>query len=148
MDLLKGLQIYGNFKLRWSGSPNFQRPLAAKLCIGSPKVFEVQERARGPLITVPSLTGLGFHLPPGWPKTLSFLSVCLFVCLFATLLNVEGRTPCFAKPSPNQWHQNRSVRFCGSIVNIESATAEIRRGKQEETTGRKHNVRSCYTGRP
>jgi len=24
---------------------------------------------------------LGFHPPPGWPKTLSFFSVCLFVCL-------------------------------------------------------------------
>ena len=33
-------------------------------------------------ITMPSLVGLGFHPPPGWPKTLSFfcLVVCLFVC--------------------------------------------------------------------
>jgi len=30
-------------------SPNFQRSLAAKLCIRPPKVLEVQERARGPL---------------------------------------------------------------------------------------------------
>jgi len=28
---------------------------------------------------MPSLAGLGFHPPPGWPKMLSFLSVCLFV---------------------------------------------------------------------
>ena len=28
---------------------------------------------------MPSLMGLGFHHPPGRPKTLSFLSVCLFV---------------------------------------------------------------------
>jgi len=33
------------------------------------KVLEVQERAWG---TVPSLVGLGFHPPPGWPKTFSF----------------------------------------------------------------------------
>jgi len=34
---------------------------------------------------------------------------------------------------------------------IQSATAEITRGKkkeEEETTGRKYNVRICYAGRP
>jgi len=31
-------------------------------------------------VTMPSLVGLGFHPPPGRPKTLSFL-VCLSVCL-------------------------------------------------------------------
>ena len=36
-------------------------------------------------ITMPSLVGLGVHPPPGQPKTLSFLSVCLS----ATLLNVR-----------------------------------------------------------
>jgi len=37
--------------LSWGGlvSPNFQRPLAAKLCVRPPNVFEVQECARGPL---------------------------------------------------------------------------------------------------
>jgi len=40
------------------------------------------------------------------------------------------------------------------MVDIQSATAEIRRGKkkkkeeEEETTGQKYNVRSCYVGRP
>jgi len=43
-------------------------------------------------ITMPSLVGLGFHPPPGWPKTLSFLSFCLFV----TLLNVRVCVPDFA----------------------------------------------------
>jgi len=38
--------------------------------------------------------------------------------------------------------------MCGSIVDIHSATAEIRRGKKEVTTGQKYNVRICYTGRP
>jgi len=40
------------------------------------------------------------------------------------------------------------------MVEIQSATAEIRQGKkerrkeEEETTGQKYNVRICYTGRP
>jgi len=42
--------------------------------------------------------------------------------------------------------------MCGSMVDIQSATAEIRRGKKkkkiEETTGQKFNVRICYAGRP
>jgi len=44
--------------------------------------------------------------------------------------------------------------MCGSIVDIQSATAEIRRGKKErmkmkeETTGQKYNVGTCYAGRP
>jgi len=42
----------------------------------------------------------------------------------------------------------------GSMVDIQSPTAEIRRGKKEEkrkveeTTGWKYNVRICYSGRP
>jgi len=41
--------------------------------------------------------------------------------------------------------------MCGSMVDIQSATAENRRGKkieEEETTEQKYNVRLCYTGRP
>jgi len=49
--------------------------------------------------------------------------------------------------------------MCGSMVDIQSATAEIRRGKkkkeqeeeeqeEEQTTGRKYNVRICYAERP
>jgi len=42
------------------------------------------------------------------------------------------------------------------MVNIQSPTAEIKRGKkkkkeekkEEEGTGRKYNVRMCYAGRP
>jgi len=39
------------------------------------------------------------------------------------------------------------------MVDIQPATAEIRRGKkkkeeEEETTGQKYNVRICYAGRP
>jgi len=49
LDLLKGLWSYGVFKLRSLVTPNFELPLAVKLCIKPPRVFEVQERARGPL---------------------------------------------------------------------------------------------------
>jgi len=42
--------------------------------------------------------------------------------------------------------------MCGSMVDIQSATAENRRGKkkkeEEETTVAKYNVRICYAGRP
>jgi len=43
-------------------------------------------------ITMPSLVGLGFHPPPGQPKTLSFL----FACLFVTLLNISDCVADFA----------------------------------------------------
>jgi len=42
--------------------------------------------------------------------------------------------------------------MCGSMVDIQSPTAEIRLGKkkkeEEETRGQKYNVRICYAGRP
>jgi len=43
--------------------------------------------------------------------------------------------------------------MCGSMVDIQSPTAEIRRGRKIEerkieTTGQKYNVRICYAGRP
>jgi len=38
--------------------------------------------------------------------------------------------------------------MCGSMVDIQSATAEIRRGKKgrRKETGQKYNVRICYAG--
>jgi len=41
-----------------------------------PNVFRSTRTCLRSSITMPSLVGLGFHPPPGWPKTLSF-----FVCL-------------------------------------------------------------------
>jgi len=44
--------------------------------------------------------------------------------------------------------------MCPSMVDIQSAAAEIRRGKKEEeerqkeTTGQKYNGLPCYIGRP
>jgi len=43
---------------------------------------------------MPSLVVLGFHPPPGRPKTLIYFG--LFVCLFVTLLNVRYCAPDFA----------------------------------------------------
>jgi len=49
----------------------------------------------------------------------------------------------------------RSRSVCGSMVDIQSPTAEIRRGKKQEEegkkieiTGQKYNVRTYYMGRP
>jgi len=38
--------------------------------------------------------------------------------------------------------------MCESMVDIQSATAEIKRVKKEEETGYKYNVRIGYAGRP
>jgi len=39
--------------------------------------------------------------------------------------------------------------MCASMVDIQSATAEIRQGKKEETNHTaKYNVCICYAGRP
>jgi len=81
LDLLKGSWSYGGLKLTGFGYPQiFSACLAAKLCIRSPSFRGARTCSRSS-ITTPSLVGLGFHPPPGWPKTLSFLFVCLFVCL-------------------------------------------------------------------
>jgi len=38
--------------------------------------------------------------------------------------------------------------MCGSMVDIQSVTAESRRCKKERTTGQKYDVLICYAGRP
>ena len=56
--------------------PNFQRPLAAKLWVRPLKVFEVQERARGPLSPCHVWWGSDFIRRPGGQKNVEiFLSV-------------------------------------------------------------------------
>ena len=49
LNFLNGLWSYGRFNLTGSDYPNFQCPLAAKLCVRPPNVLEVKPRARGPL---------------------------------------------------------------------------------------------------
>jgi len=38
--------------------------------------------------------------------------------------------------------------MCGSMVHIQSPTADIRRGKEKEITGQKYNGLPYYIGRP
>ena len=49
LDLLKGLWNYGGFKLRGLATPEFSAPPSGETMHQTPKVLEVQERARGPL---------------------------------------------------------------------------------------------------
>jgi len=49
LDLLKELWSYGDFKLTGSGYPKFSAPPSGETLHQTPKSFEVQECARGPL---------------------------------------------------------------------------------------------------
>ena len=82
LDLLKGLWSYGGFKLTGSVViPKFSALPSGETMRQSPKSFRGARTCSRSSITLPSLVGLGFHPPPGQPKTLSF---CLSVCLFVT----------------------------------------------------------------
>ena len=80
LDLLKGLWSYGGFKLKGSGFPQIFSARSGETMRQTTKRFRGERTCSRSSITMPSLVGLGFHPPPGWPKTLSFLCVCLFVC--------------------------------------------------------------------
>jgi len=79
VDLLKGLWSYGGFKLTGSGYLKFSAPLSGKTIRHTSKSFRGATTCSRSSITVPNLVGLGFHPPPGRPKTLTFLFVCLSV---------------------------------------------------------------------
>jgi len=79
LDLLKGLWSYGGFKLRVSVSPKYSAPPSGETMRQTTKRLRGERTWSRSSVTMPSLVGLGFHPPPGWPKTFSFLSVCLFV---------------------------------------------------------------------
>ena len=69
--------------LSWGGrvSTKFSAPPSGETMRQTRKRFTGERTCSRSSITMPSLVGLGFHPPPGWPKTLSYF-VCLFVCLF------------------------------------------------------------------
>jgi len=72
--------------------PNFQHPLAVKLCIVPQKSFFGGARTSSrSSITVISVVGLGFHPPPRGGQNVEF-----FVCLSYMLLNVRVCAPDFA----------------------------------------------------
>jgi len=80
LDLQKGLRSYGGFKVRGSGYPQiFSAPYTAKLCV-RPQKFSRYKNVLEVLYHHAMFGGLGFHPPPGLPKTLSFLFVYLSVC--------------------------------------------------------------------
>jgi len=67
-------------------------------------------------------------------------------CIFSELAACSRFQTCIL-------NSHLSHTMCESMVDIQSPTAEIRRGKRrrrkiEETTGQKYNVRICYAGRP
>ena len=95
LDLLNGLWSYGGFELRGLVAPKFSAPPSGETMRQTLPSFRGARMCSRSSITVPSLVELGFHPPPGWPKTLSFF-VCLFVSLFVTLLNVRDCAPDFA----------------------------------------------------
>ena len=77
-----GSEVIG-FNLGSGFSPDFSAPPSGETTRQTTKRFRGERTCSRSSITMPSLVGLGFHPPPGWPKTLSyFLSVCLSVCLF------------------------------------------------------------------
>jgi len=89
---------YGVIRVLSSGclvSPKYSVPPSGETMLQISNRFGGARTCSRSSITMPSLVGLGFHPPPGWPKT-CFLSVCLFVCLFVTLLNVRDCAPDFA----------------------------------------------------
>jgi len=87
MELLKELRNYVGYNLREWVSYEFPAPLAAKLCVGPPQKFPRQERARDPLS--PFQVWWGSDFTRGSQKRWIFcLSLCLFICLSITLLNI------------------------------------------------------------
>jgi len=95
LDLLEGLWSYGGYKLRATGCPQIFSGPSGETMRQTTKRFRGARTCSRSSITMPSLVRLGFHPPPGWPRTLSFF-VCLFVCLSITLLNVRDCAPYFA----------------------------------------------------
>jgi len=83
--------------LSWRGlvTPNFQRPLAAKLCVRSQHFWKCKNVLE--VITMPSLVGARISPAAGAAK-----NVQLFVCLFAVCLSIclsrFWRTSKFVRP--------------------------------------------------
>jgi len=77
------MKLWG-FKLTGLVIPKFSAPPSSETMRQTPKVLEVQERARG------TVSPCKF----GGARWVFF--VCLFVCMFVTLLNVRDCAPDFA----------------------------------------------------
>jgi len=75
-------------------SPNFQRPLTAKLCV-RPQEFQRCKNVIEVLNHHAKFGGARISPAAGATKNVEFF-VCLFVCLFVKLLNVRDCAPDFA----------------------------------------------------
>ena len=96
LDLPKGLWRYGVFNLRVSGCPpNFQCPLAAKLCV-RPQTFSRRKNVLEDLYHHAKFGGARISPAAGVAKNVEFFFVCLSVCLSVMLLNVRDCAPDFA----------------------------------------------------
>jgi len=74
-------------------TPKFSAPPSGETKRQTPKVLEMQERARGPLYHHAKFGGARISPAAGAAKNFEFF---LFVCLFVTLLNVRDCAPDFA----------------------------------------------------
>jgi len=81
LDLLKGYGVMGILRRGGRVTHKFSAPPSGETMRQTPKHFPGARTCSRSSATMPSFVGLGFRPPPGWPKTLSFLFVCLFVCL-------------------------------------------------------------------
>jgi len=75
LDLLEGLQSYRGFKFRGFGYPQIFSAPERRNYASDPKRFRGARKCSRSSITMPSLVGIGFHPPPGWPKTFGGLFV-------------------------------------------------------------------------
>jgi len=74
--------------------------------------------------------------------------MAIFGDVFASCIFSEPRA---ARFRPASEIRTKATTMCRSMVDIQAATAEIRRGKkelEEETTGQKYNGLPYYIGRP
>ena len=74
LDFLKGLWTYGGFKLTGPDYPQIFSAPSSETMHQTPKIFRGARMCSRSSITMPSLVGLGFHPPPGRPKTFIFRS--------------------------------------------------------------------------
>ena len=70
-----GLWSYDVFNLTGAGYPQIFSAPSSKTMRQTSKRFRGARTCSRSSITIPSLVWHGFHAPPGWRKTLSFLSV-------------------------------------------------------------------------
>ena len=80
LDLLEGLWSYGGFKLRESGFPQIFSAPYWRNYASEPQKFSRRKNVLEVLYHHAKFGGAQISPAPWWPKTLSFLSVCLSVC--------------------------------------------------------------------